>query len=85
MRSAPTALGFSICTEMPVRTPGPMMIGSLCKYLRMQLRKECMTLGTTLAMMTSSTSPLATPASFMKLVIMKPYSSLVRFILVVRR
>ena len=45
---------------MPVLIPGPTIIGSLWKYLRIEFVKEYMILGTTLEIITSFISSTVT-------------------------
>ena len=70
---------------MPVLIPGPTTMGLMFRNLMMLARNECMTFGTTDAMITSSISEGRRPLSARNCVIIRPYSSDVWFDFVVIR
>ena len=85
IRSAPICLGFSVAMRIPVLMPGSTTTGWISKYLINALNRECMTLGTTLAMLIPLISrmdiPLIRNSSIMEI----PNSSEVLCIFVVIR
>ena len=73
---SPVFLGSSVATLMPVLIPASIMIGFVLKYFITQLVSECITFGTTLAIITSVIASIARLLSLKIFLMDVPYSSL---------
>ena len=85
IRSAPIWRGFSVTTRIPVLVPGSTIIGRMLKYLIIAPSRECITFGTTDAIIASSISSCEIEFCSSRLLNSIPYSSDVRGIFVVIR
>ena len=75
MRSGPTCLGFSVTMRIPVLIPADTTTGFTPKYLMIALPSECITSGTTDAMITALILELSIPCLSTSSCKVIPYSS----------
>src|SRR5699024_2016172 len=73
--SAPTCLGLSYFIFNPVFIPGPTTLGCFLQYFIQKFSRECITLGTTDDIITSSIHRISIFSYWNKLLIKIPYSS----------